>query len=418
MRGSEPVLTRVITIFAWLSLFVAFLIGHFAAKPNYVQLLQAKFPSSSFTQTDQITNNSDAFMRNQGGTEPQLILLAEGQGFGGPMTVAIAITATAENLMINKITLLADRETPPFLARLTKQQFFNEFDRKIASDNFVLGDDIDGVSGATITVKGITKAVQAVMHETAIVKQGENPPLQTEQWPLQQNDLLLILLIAAVFYSHYAKNTFSHKLKQTIPYISLVFIGFYLNASLSIASLATLAIGYIPDPRQFPIWWIMMGSVLAAIVLLGTNIYCNKLCPFSTIQMLLHKISGLKFAVNKQWSKNAQRLIMSLTWLSLMLMFISHHPAMGAYEPFSMMFSLEGMGMQWYILPLSLLGALFIPDFWCRFFCPLGYSLNAMVRTRRKLGHKLTARKSAKAQIIQVQAAHIGKTSKKRKQGS
>jgi polyferredoxin len=72
-----------------------------------------------------------------------------------------------------------------------------------------------------------------------------------------------------------------------------------------------------------------------------------------------------------------------------MLIFLSAHPALGSYEPFAMMFSLEGLGIQWYILPATLLGSLFVPNFWCRMFCPVGLYLNEMVRLRRKVKERL-----------------------------
>ncbi len=49
-----------------------------------------------------------------------------------------------------------------------------------------------------------------------------------------------------------------------------------------------------------------------------------------------------------------------------------------------MMFSLEGIGIQWYILPLALIGSFFMSNFWCRFFCPAGNALSMLVRLRRR----------------------------------
>ena len=43
-----------------------------------------------------------------------------------------------------------------------------------------------------------------------------------------------------------------------------------------------------------------------------------------------------------------------------MLIFLSSHPTLGSYEPFALMFSLTGAGIQWYILPLSLIGSFFV----------------------------------------------------------
>jgi polyferredoxin len=89
--------------------------------------------------------------------------------------------------------------------------------------------------------------------------------------------------------------------------------------------------------------------------------------------------------IDSRFQRRARTLIFFLSWVALMLIFLSAHPALGSYEPFAMMFSLEGLGIQWYILPASLLGAFFVPRFWCRLFCPVGLYLNELVRLRRRV---------------------------------
>ncbi|MFC1502878.1 FMN-binding protein [Pseudomonadota bacterium] len=418
MNYSKSRASKLITLFAWLSLLFAFLVGHFAAKTNYVQLLLKHFPDSTFTHAPGNGNGPRAFLRHHEElSEPELILIAEGQGFGGPLSLAVKTTETGSDAYIKEVILLSDRDTPPFIARLTKHQFYREFNNMEVTDNFVLGDDIDGVSGATISSRGVTKAIQNAMHLSAIERLGLEPSWETEKWQFTLNDGLLILLIVAVLYTSYINNKFSSKLRLLIPFISLGFIGFYINSSLSIGSLAGLIMGYIPNPKQYPTWWILMGSVLGAILFLGKNIYCNKLCPFSTVQMLLHKISGFKFTVSREVAKHSRRVILFMIWASMMLIFLSHHPAMGSYEPFSMMFSLEGMGMQWYVLPLSLFGALFVPDFWCRLFCPVGFTLNSMVRSRNRVSNKFSGLKWVKAEPIEVKTANQPSFNARRKNG-
>lgn len=406
MRRSNSRTSKLITLLAWLSLLSAFFVGHFAAKTNYIHLLSQHFPDSTFSNAPNNGNGPRAFLRyHEELTEPELILIAEGQGFGGPLTLAVKTTEKENASYINEVILLSDRETPPYVARLAKQGFYREFISKDVNDNFILGDDIDGVSGATVSSQGITKAVQGTMHLSAVERLGLSPSWEEEKWQLDLNDGLLLLLVAAVLYTTYTNNRFSAKVRLLIPFASLGFIGFYINSSLSIGSLGGLMMGYIPSPKQHLTWWIMMGSVLGAILFLGKNIYCGKLCPFSAVQMLLHKVSGFKFTISRDVNKHARRWIKFLIWASLMLIFLSHHPAMGTYEPFSMMFSLEGMGMQWYVLPLSLFGALFIPDFWCRLFCPVGYSLNSLNRSRHQMINKVSGMTSAKAEPIEIQAA-------------
>ncbi|SDK42837.1 hypothetical protein SAMN04488540_1358 [Ferrimonas sediminum] len=94
------------------------------------------------------------------------------------------------------------------------------------------------------------------------------------------------------------------------------------------------------------------------------------------------------------WLKQRLKLVTNtLLWLSLMLIFLSRTPAIGSYEPFSMLFSLDGLGVQWYILPLSLFGAFLVSDFWCRLLCPLGRFLNYSLEMRAKTVQQMKKRR-------------------------
>jgi polyferredoxin len=147
-------------------------------------------------------------------------------------------------------------------------------------------------------------------------------------------------------------------------------------------------------------WWIMMIGALGSVVVFGRNIYCHQICPFKVVQDLLQKISGIQLRIKPTVQRKARTLIFTLSWAALMLIFLSAHPALGSYEPFAMMFSLEGLGIQWYILPAALLGSFFVPQFWCRLFCPVGLFLNEGVRARRSLKKRWqTSRKAPPAAL-------------------
>jgi len=131
--------------------------------------------------------------------------------------------------------------------------------------------------------------------------------------------------------------------------------------------------------------YILLFGVLLGIIQFGKNIYCSILCPFHHIQRLAYKIGENNWPVSKFILKHSVNFVNFLLWLSLMFIFISRNPTIGSYEPFSMLFSLEGVGVQWYIFPLSLIGSLFVKDFWCRLFCPVGRCLNIATTRRNKL---------------------------------
>jgi polyferredoxin len=91
----------------------------------------------------------------------------------------------------------------------------------------------------------------------------------------------------------------------------------------------------------------------------------------------------MKLNPSRALLKRARSIVNFLLWLSLMVIFLSKHPALGSFEPFAMMFSLNGTGIQWFILPLALIGSFFMSTFWCRFFCPCGQALTKMVQFRK-----------------------------------
>jgi polyferredoxin len=129
----------------------------------------------------------------------------------------------------------------------------------------------------------------------------------------------------------------------------------------------------------------VVGTVLG-VIFLGKNVYCYRICPFHGIEYLLQKISGMKLNPSRALLKRTRTAVNFLLWLSLMVIFLSKHPALGSFEPFAMMFSLNGTGIQWFILPLALIGSFFMSTFWCRFFCPCGQALTKMVQFRKSSG--------------------------------
>jgi polyferredoxin len=183
----------------------------------------------------------------------------------------------------------------------------------------------------------------------------------------------------------YAKGPLAKWGLMAMPWVALGYVGIYTNSSLSIGQLAGIFLGYIPDFQEHPLWWIMLIGALGSVLILAKNIYCGQVCPFQYVQRGLNKISGINLAVKPGVQKSSRTVVGWMTWTALMLIFLSSHPTLGSYEPFSMMFSLTGAGIQWYILPLSLIGSFFVLNFWCRLFCPVGHVLNRIVRVRRRV---------------------------------
>jgi uncharacterized protein with FMN-binding domain len=373
---------RALEGLAWVSLVAAFVIGQIAAKPDYEGLLKEALPNDVLVRPD-ASSALPVVYRIEG--KEDVVIMADGQGYGGPLVVGIRARRTEGGGRLNEVLMLSHKETPAFMGRLQRGMFFRQFAGKDVTDDFIVDDDIDAVTGATVSSGGFTAAIRDAVHLGAVEQLALEPSWREPGWSFGVNEALLLLLFALAFVAGYRHDKLGQIAGVSVTAGALLFIGFYANASLSLSTLSGALMGYIPSPKQHPLWWIMILGVLGSILVLGRNIYCQKLCPFMVVQDLTRKISGLKLRIDSRFQKRARSVIFFLSWIALMLIFLSAHPALGSYEPFAMMFSLEGLGIQWYILPASLLGAFFVPKFWCRLFCPVGLYLNELVRLRRRV---------------------------------
>jgi Na+-translocating ferredoxin:NAD+ oxidoreductase RnfG subunit len=388
---------KLIRVFAYLSLLAAFIVGQIASQIDYEALLQGQMPDAKLSRSQENKQLPVVYRFESGGElSPDVVVMSEGVGYGGPLVVGIRARRTEDGGRLNEILVLSHKETPSFLERINRGKFFGQFAGKSVSDNFIVGDDIDAVSGATVSSEGFTAAIREAVHLGAVQHLKQKPSWQEPGWNVGADEFFLILLFALAVVGAYRRDKLAKYVRYAVMVGALVFVGFYANVSLNLGNLAGIVMGYIPLPRQHPMWWIMMIGALGSVIILGRNIYCHQICPFKVVQDLLQKVSGIQLRIKPAVQRKARTLIFTLSWAALMLIFLSAHPALGSYEPFAMMFSLEGLGIQWYILPAALLGSFFVPSFWCRLFCPVGLFLNEGVRARRSIRNKFFGGKKRK----------------------
>jgi Na+-translocating ferredoxin:NAD+ oxidoreductase RnfG subunit len=362
---------------AWATLIAAYFIGMTASEKDYETMVKQAFPYQKLTKV-----HDDPVVFEVGekkGATGNYIVISEGQGYGGPFVVGVRIK---EDAKVHQVLLLDNRETPGFRQKIEDADFPDQFEGKHVGDDFLAGVDIDMVSGASITTMAGTEAVRRAAHIAATEHFKLEPNWQHRPWKFGLAEILIIAMFVLAFIpAVYAKKPWS------LVYLGagVVIIGFYLNASISIASFGGLLMGFIPSFKTHLTWYFLVLGTIAAAVILGKNTWCFRVCPFYGVQYVLGKIGGGKIKPSAALLKRSKFIANFLLWLSLMVIFLSRHPGLGSYEPFAMMFSLTGTGIQWFILPLALIGSFFMSAFWCRFFCPCGHFLTHVVQLRRKV---------------------------------
>jgi polyferredoxin len=234
------------------------------------------------------------------------------------------------------------------------------------------------------------EAIRKGAHLAAVEKFKLQPKWKKVPWKFGLDEILILVIFVLAFVPKIYKEK---PWKYIYMVTTIAVVGFYLNAAISVGNIAGLAMGYIPRIKDHLIWWILVVGTVLGVIFLGKNVYCYRVCPFYGIEYLLQKISGMKLNPSRALLKRARSIVNFLLWLSLMVIFLSKHPALGSYEPFAMMFSLNGTGIQWFILPMALIGSFFMSTFWCRFFCPCGQALTKMVQFRKSALNLLQPKK-------------------------
>ena len=369
---------KYINWLAYISLAIAFVIGYFQFsdhKKNEVShlefIIENEFLLTEFdSETFSVLKNDSLF---------GYLSIGEAQGYGGPLSIAVLADTSG---VIRETELINSYESASFVAKLFNKKYFDQFSDKVVNSRFIIKEDLDAVSGATVSSIAIAEAARDASFKIAENNlKMEIPHIERIFQFAAKEAIVLLLFILGVVFVFLRKK----KLKYISLFLGLVFIGFMFNASLSITHFGRLFLGYFPDIYSHFIWWLLMAGTLTIIIGWGRNVYCTALCPFHASQVLLNKISGINIKLSLKQAKLLNKTPSFLLWLSLMLIFLSSNPTISSYEPFAMLFSLEGVGVQWYILPASLIGALFFSNFFCRFFCPVGATFKWVQKQRKQV---------------------------------
>ena len=374
---ASPYFSAALRYGAYASLLIAFVVGLASEGKDYEGMVRAKFADQELTK---VNDDPVVFQLGEKGEGPgNWVLIQEGQGYGGPFVLGIRIM---EDGRIHEVMPLDHKETPAFAKMVEDARYGDQFVGKSVGNDFIVGQDINAVSGATVTTMAATEAIRKGAHLAAVQKFKLDPDWKRVPLKIGLDEILVLALFILAFVPAVYKQK---PWKYVYMAATIGIVGFYLNAAISVGNIAGLALGYVPGIKEHVIWWVLVMGTVLGVVLLGKNVYCYRICPFYGIEYFLQKISGMKLNPSRILLKRTRFVVNFLLWLSLMVIFLSRHPALGSFEPFAMMFSLNGTGIQWFILPLSLIGSFFMSTFWCRFFCPCGQALTKMVQFRKRI---------------------------------
>lgn len=368
----------IVTVFAVLSLLAALIFSHIIPESSIVPKMKEVIPEAQYF--DRISSDPEifaAFADDAREIKVGFIAVGEARGYGGPLKVVTGVNLDAE---IVGTAIAVHKDTPLFIQMLKNKDFQNQFIGKSVTDPISIEKDINGVSGATYSSKGISMAVAQGSHAVAEKQYNLSVDKQVNPVNFGVKEITIIALILLAVIGMQMKIAI---LRWVTLIGSLIFIGFMFNTPASLGNIASLLMGYFPPVQEYLFWYLFMIVIPVLIFGLRKNVYCYWICPFGALQEIATKIGGVKFNCHKQVDTVLRKIKYVLAYLSLMIAFLFQSPGFAGYEPFAAIFGLQGAGAMWFILPIVLFTSIFINRFWCRYFCPVGVANELILKSRK-----------------------------------
>ena len=288
-------------------------------------------------------------------------------GYGGPLTLAVG---TSPEGRIRSVAVLEYRDTPDLMRGATK--LLGSLLDKSAADGFEVGHDVDAVTGATFSSRGIALAAQEAARTVAERGMARSTGARARvQLGAPEIVLVLLFLAGAVGRNRPGLRPRTRKLLRAGTLLaSLATIGFLWNRPWVIAFPTRLLAGDWPSWTTHLYWYILLAGLLLAFSRTGRNPYCPWICPFGAAQDVIGLVGGarkrrLPSALLFTWVKRV------LLWLAVLLGLLYRAPGATSYEVFAAFFRLSGTGFQYAILALVLVTAVFVSRPFCGWVCPV-----------------------------------------------
>ncbi|PKP51394.1 MAG: hypothetical protein CVT92_12915 [Bacteroidetes bacterium HGW-Bacteroidetes-1] len=324
------------------------------------ELIEAFFPSSQY-HIERVNGNkwklSSSNLLYSGN-----IYIGEGKGYNGAVSIMVQ---TDHQGRISQLNIIANHETPSYFQKLKINNFLKTASQVKIGD-YVSGEPIDAVSGATITSRAIMQGIRNGNTK------GENIAVSNSFHPsFGILEFIIVALLIAGLILQVIKN---RKIRRTIRWTSLIvsfaMLGFVYNQPITLSRIVAILNGHFPDIRYEFYFYLLLGGSIMAIIFTKKNIYCRSICPFSAAQEILAKTGRAK-TFHTKYYRRLKYLQWGFTLGAILLALVLNNPGAAQYEVFGAFFQLTGTVILFVVLFIVVILSLFIYRPWCNFMCPM-----------------------------------------------
>ena len=295
------------------------------------------------------------------------IVLGEADGYGGPLTIAVAVNSSGKTI---GAVIAAHKETPSWIKLVQKHELLGSMVGKMYTDPFEIDNDLDGVTGATTTSKAIAEAVLRGSHAAA---QYLNLPVKPPILPkiiFGIPEITLLALFGIGFIAHRRNFGYMKQTRWVSMLTGMIILGFIYNSPLTLVYITKLTLGYWPRWQTNLYWYFLVGGILLIFVFDNRNAYCEWFCPFGAAQECMGVIGG--GGLPRSQYHNAMKMLQRmLALMAILLGIYFRSPGLSNYELHGTLFGLVGTSILFIVLGLVLIAAMFIRRPWCNYLCPI-----------------------------------------------
>ena len=172
--------------------------------------------------------------------------------------------------------------------------------------------------------------------------------------------------------------------KETLRWVALtvtlIYLGWMDGGFVSVSHITNgIKLGPSLFLNDLPLLIVIVFTVVTA--LLWGRIFCSSLCPFGALQDFITRIFPKQFRYQVPQAIHDLAIYVKYTILAFLVMMALAYSDLSLFqyfEPFGTVFYISRSMVLWAIAAGFLLGAVFIPRFYCRYACPLGASLGVV----------------------------------------
>ncbi len=369
-RATLPFLVLVAVTWAW-----CWHLGSRRPEIDLYPFLKRAWPGADFQPLE-----GGVFAVTRSGDPLGFAATASADGYGGAISVAVGTGADGR---IVSLALVEYRDTPDLMKHT--RGLLESLLGKTDGDPFRVGEDVDGITGATFSSRGIVAATGAAT--AAIAERGGSVRALRRPVEFGAPEATLVLLFALAAIGRHRRRLPAGAraaLRGATLVAGLGALGFLFDRPWVIAFPIRLLSGDWPPWQTNLYGYLMLGGLLLCFDRSGRGPYCPWICPFGAAQELAGRLGGAR--------RRRPSATLLFTWIKRLLLLVAvalallhRAPGAASYEVFGTLFRGAGTPFQLGILGCALVVAVFVSRPYCHWLCPVDPLERGLAALRRRL---------------------------------